>query len=109
MIDDTAYNAPHSIGLGFELQRAEFSLEGNPEPTTATVKIDGKPAGRWHFEVHTSIQGHTISVAYGPLEDSIGSVKASLNNPAGGRLQDSNPLEFPARLAFRELTIQDLL
>lgn len=95
-----------SIGLGFELLRAEFSLDNNESPTSATVKIDGREVD-WFFEVHTSILNHTISVSYGPIEDSIGSVQASLKYP--GITKPSSPFPTPQRISFKELTIQELL
>lgn len=94
------------IGLGFELQRAEFTFDDNDHPTTAQVKIDGQEVD-WFFEVHTDILEHTISVAYGPIEDSIGSVQASLKFP--GASKPSNPFPKPKRIPFKELSITDLL
>lgn len=95
-----------SIGLGFELQRAEFTLDDNSAPTKADVKIDGKDVD-WFFEVHTNIMNHTISVSYGPVEDAIPSVQASLNYP--GTSKPSDPFPKPHRIAFKQLSIQDLL
>ena len=40
------------IGLGFELQRAEFSLNNDSNATKATIKIDGKERPEWQFQLH---------------------------------------------------------
>lgn len=96
-----------SIGLGFELQRAEFTLDDPFNPTSATVKIDGKEKEDWFFEVHSVAHNHTVAVSYGPIEDSIGSVKASLGYP--GETKPSSPWATPLRIPFLELTIEDLL
>jgi len=98
---------PHRIGLGFELQRAEFILDNDKSPTAAEVKIDGQLATTWHFEVHTGVLNHTVSVAYGPIEWSVSSVKSALGYP--GAMKPSNPMGAPKRIIFRELTIEELI
>eukprot|EP01127_Copromyxa_protea_P024563 TRINITY_DN9745_c0_g1_i1.p1 TRINITY_DN9745_c0_g1~~TRINITY_DN9745_c0_g1_i1.p1 ORF type:complete len:294 (-),score=44.60 TRINITY_DN9745_c0_g1_i1:33-914(-) len=55
------------IGLGFELLRAEFTLEN--DDTTAKIAIDGKEKSDWHFEIHRLSHQHVASVAYGPPKD----------------------------------------
>ena len=96
------------IGLGFELQRAEFTLNDLQQPTQATVRIDGHQEPNWHFEIHSIEEhNHTISVAYGPIEDSIGPVRASLRYPGPNR--PSANFGIPSRIDFQELSIQDLL
>lgn len=83
-------------------------MDNNDKPTTATIAIDGIPAHDWVFEVHTDIQDHTISVAYGPIEDAMGSIKASLCYP--GPKRDANQFEpLPRRIPFVELSIDDLV
>lgn len=42
-----------SIGLGFELKRAEFKLDDEENPTSATVSIDKIARPDWVFEVHS--------------------------------------------------------
>lgn len=52
------------IGLGFELQRAEFTI--NFETNTATIAIDRVKRDNWHFELHHIDALHVAAVAYGP-------------------------------------------
>lgn len=40
------------IGLGFELQRAEFTLDAEQNPSSATLMIDKVSRPDWVFELH---------------------------------------------------------
>jgi hypothetical protein len=55
------------IGLGFELQRAEFSLNSDVNATMATVRIDGKERPEWQFQLHylNGSVPHVVCVALG--------------------------------------------
>jgi hypothetical protein len=83
-------------------------LDNNDAPTSATVKIDGQEEKDWYFELHSSTtHDHTISVAYGPIESTIGSVRSSLKYP--GPNKPSSPFPIPSRISFHEITIEDLM
>jgi len=61
------------LGLGFELQRAEFSYVPGREGVEARVAIDGLPHSGWRFFLHEmkarSGSQHWICVALGPLTE----------------------------------------
>jgi hypothetical protein len=88
------------IGLGFELQRAEFTLEN--EDTTAKVAIDGREHPEWHFEIHKLGSDHVASVAYGPPKEADDSCNYINRGAEVGDPQQMTRLGF-ALLSFEEL------
>eukprot|EP00743_Colponemidia_sp_Colp-15_P011427 GILK01012748.1.p1 GENE.GILK01012748.1~~GILK01012748.1.p1 ORF type:complete len:315 (-),score=53.15 GILK01012748.1:131-1075(-) len=75
------------IGLGFELQRSEFSYvtdaNGRPVETCngllkAQVKIDGLYKDNWSFFVHCIDPMHVIAVAFGDPREAHGSFRDTL-------------------------------
>jgi len=61
-----AYIKAVGIGLGFELQRAEFILDNNVAPTSAQVKIDGTLSPEWYFDIHSLGTNHVAASCLGP-------------------------------------------
>ena len=59
-----AYVKATGEGLGFELGKAEFTLDG----ATAAVSVDGAPQPRWAFHLHQLGRGHWASVARAPVD-----------------------------------------
>jgi 4'-phosphopantetheinyl transferase len=51
------------IGLGFDLRRASFHVEGTPTFRTAQVEIDGLLAPEWKLELFSLDDTHCVSVA----------------------------------------------
>jgi 4'-phosphopantetheinyl transferase len=51
------------IGLGFDLQRAEFSVA--PDGRGATATVDGKPLAGWTFTI-TRARQHVVALAIAP-------------------------------------------
>lgn len=88
-----------SIGLGFDLQRAEFELDESEQ--NATIKVDKKEHTGWHFEIHQLDSDHVSSVAYGPPEEADESC-GYIN-----RVKVNLPQELP-RVGFTLLTFQEL-
>jgi 4'-phosphopantetheinyl transferase len=69
------------IGLGFDLQRAEFTLTpvtsvGSDSALTAraTVKIEHEARSDWFFNIYR-VKEHIVSVAHGPPNDTCQSFK----------------------------------
>ena len=55
-------------GLGFKLQRCEFSFEGGPDAYVAHVHVDGRRAPAWRFYLQR-LGEHWVTVARGPPRD----------------------------------------
>jgi len=88
------------IGLGFELQRAEFTLSA--DKATAVIAVDGVHQTSWHFEIH-SIEDHVSAVAYGPASHTIASYQNVLN------VDNSLPRLPPARMEFVVLNFEEVV
>jgi len=96
-----AYIKSVGIGLGFELQRAEFTL---PSPElSATIAIDGKPREDWQFELHPIDNNkHVIAVAYGPPSQTTPNY-ASVLKP-----DSTTDVPNVPRIEFTILTFEDI-
>jgi 4'-phosphopantetheinyl transferase len=58
-----AYIKAVGIGLGFELQRAEFHYQdGNIWSNVAHVRIDGVHKAKWQFFLHSLDDKHWVSL-----------------------------------------------
>jgi 4'-phosphopantetheinyl transferase len=58
-----AYIKAVGIGLGFELQRAEFHYQdGNIWSNVAHVRIDGVHKTKWQFFLHSLDDKHWVSL-----------------------------------------------
>eukprot|EP00742_Colponemidia_sp_Colp-10_P009926 GILJ01010864.1.p1 GENE.GILJ01010864.1~~GILJ01010864.1.p1 ORF type:complete len:326 (+),score=46.48 GILJ01010864.1:34-978(+) len=86
------------IGLGFELQRSEFSFvtDANSRPVEtsngllrAQVKIDGRLKDNWSFFVHCIDLMHVTAVAFGDPREAHGSFRDTLF-PQGSPLYIDN-------------------
>jgi len=72
------------IGLGFELQRAQFKIdfEKNNEATVAISETIGGihvTQNNWHFELHELPNQHVAAVAYGPPSEADSSSSDGIN------------------------------
>ena len=67
------------IGLGFQLQTAEFDF--NQTRMTATLKVNGIAQNKWDFFIEDGSfsADHVVSVALGTFEDAIESYKQSFS------------------------------
>eukprot|EP01112_Ceratiomyxa_fruticulosa_P008371 TRINITY_DN2170_c0_g1_i2.p1 TRINITY_DN2170_c0_g1~~TRINITY_DN2170_c0_g1_i2.p1 ORF type:complete len:280 (-),score=45.30 TRINITY_DN2170_c0_g1_i2:61-900(-) len=88
------------IGLGFELQRAQFTI--NEEAGTATISIDGRPQPQWKFEIFTHIPNHIIACAFGPLNEAIPSYRSTFSGKA-------EEITVTPKLPFEILKVEQLL
>jgi len=98
------------IGLGFELQRAEFHIEGwddqqNPhyfarpqEQTSIVLWLDGTPSDLWSFDALLLDAEHVVAVAYG-----------SSILPCSSGTRRTLPVWPSRQIPFTFLTIQELL
>ena len=103
-------------GLGFELARAEFTIEpensGGAVAFRTSLRVGGQPARRWAFHVEELGSGHWVTVARGPPSDVVdahGNFRRSLR-----RIDDFGHLEWTRELcathpAFSLLSISDLV
>jgi 4'-phosphopantetheinyl transferase len=98
------------IGLGFELQRAEFTLDNSHYATKATIKIDEKEQPQWKFNLEY-IGNYVIAVARGPPSEAILSYQKVLNiNNTNHNYQSSLfPHENENSPSFRILTFEELI
>ena len=94
------------IGLGFELQQAQFTLNHPEKATTATVALFGKPRPEWKFGLH-HLDNHIISVAIGPCVEAIESYRKTLSTPNKTSVDES--AEKHILEPFQVLSINDLL
>eukprot|EP01126_Amoeba_proteus_P053621 TRINITY_DN6546_c0_g2_i3.p1 TRINITY_DN6546_c0_g2~~TRINITY_DN6546_c0_g2_i3.p1 ORF type:complete len:162 (-),score=29.76 TRINITY_DN6546_c0_g2_i3:226-711(-) len=89
------------IGLGFELQRAEFALSNADRQ--ATVSIDGRKRDNWFFEIHELPSDHVVSVAYGPPSEA---------DPSCTTINRFAPVDDPSRITripFQILSFDELV
>ena len=103
------------LGLGFELQRAEFSYVPGREGVEARVAIDGVPHSGWRFFIHETLAGsgerHWICVAHGPLAEACPSFLASAL-PEGVTENGSSSQASPAESEeppFRSRAVSELV
>jgi len=92
------------IGLGFELQQAEFHLD--LKTNTAIVYINNVLRKDWHFELHYLPNQHVAAVAYGPpaeADDCSRGAGINMSHVIGSGV-DTIP-----RVPFRILTLAELL
>jgi len=94
------------IGLGFELQRVEFTLDNNERGKSATVRIDGKEVPEWQFYLYYPDERHVIACAIGhPKEATNNFQKTFLNQLDLESKQESTS----GSITFTELVFDDLL
>lgn len=104
-----AYIKAVGIGLGFELQRAEFFFEdGNVWGDVAYLRLDGVERPDWCFHLSRLDNNHWACVAKGPPADAIDSFKETLHvldvdetTMAIALKKNINP--------FAQLTIEDIV
>jgi 4'-phosphopantetheinyl transferase len=87
-----AYIKAVGIGLGLDLQRAQFRCrkdEGNSRKreqgqrcATATVEIDGAERREWTFELAYLDADHIVAVARGPFSQALDAYKQVIGVPA---------------------------
>lgn len=98
------------IGLGFELQRAEFKVNIKDKEqnrgSTATVKIDGKDRNEWKFGLDYLDNNHVTAVAIGPPSEAILSFLQTMHSKKSS-IED-NAIDHVTQ-PFQILTIKDLL
>jgi len=90
--------------LGFELQRAEFTLDNNDNGSLATVRIDKKEMPDWTFDLDYPDNLHVIAVATGPPSEAIDSYKKTLTKPTDNTITASH-----GRIPFKSLKLEDLI
>lgn len=93
------------IGLGFELQRAQFTLDSNERATSATIAIDGKHRAEWRFDIDYLGGNHITACALGPPAESIGSFKDTLPTPNSAGSGSTQVKHVP----FQILKIEELV
>ncbi|MCO5550975.1 hypothetical protein L7F22_006195 [Adiantum nelumboides] len=96
------------IGLGFDLQRAEFFFsDGNVWNDAACLRLDGIERTDWCFHLSHLDEHHWVCVAKGPPADAVESFKKSLH------VLDVEGATFASALrgvnSFTQLTIEDLI
>ncbi|CAM6017330.1 unnamed protein product [Sphagnum balticum] len=104
-----AYIKAVGIGLGFELQRAEFHYQdGNIWSNVAHVRIDAVHKAKWQFFLHSLDDKHWVCVAKGPPADAIGSL---IETPSGKPI-DGDTCDAALTLqnkSFILLTVEQIL
>ena len=104
-----AYVKATGEGLGFELGRCEFRINGDKR--RASVAVDGVSRPDWIFHLHELGRGHWVSVARGPVSaivDAWGGFKATLHKWQVSADDHLSTLEEPEP-PFTLLHISDLL
>jgi len=91
------------IGLGFELQRAQFTLNDKSSPTSARIAIDGAERANWRFDIDNLI-GHYIASAVGPAHEATDAFKVTMNAPNTTRSPHDSP-----RVPYTMIPIDALL
>lgn len=96
------------------MQRAEFTLNNNDDPTFATIRIDGREHPEWKFELHKIGQKprqHLVAIARGPASQAIDTYKQALLNSALPDVLKENRSTSASDpiVPFVELTFQDLI
>jgi len=90
------------IGLGFELQRAQFTID--MARRTSKIAIDGVNRKDWHFELHVLPKDHVVTVAYGPPNEVDESCHQIMNIRHTVDVNDSIP-----RTEFKSIGIRELV
>lgn len=104
-----AYVKATGEGLGFELGRCEFKINGDNR--RATVIVDGVSRTDWMFHLHELGRGHWVSVARGPVSaivDAWGVFTATLQKGQVPMDEHFRALQEPEP-PFTLLHISDLL
>lgn len=94
------------IGLGFELKRAEFTLNDVSNPTSAILHIDGLRMDHWKFEIH-DLDNYIVSIAYGHPDEILESHKPLIHK-FDEACQQFN-LDQLSRCEFQKLDVESLL
>jgi hypothetical protein len=82
-----AYIKAVGIGLGFDLQRAQFRCRevadggGRGLCATATVEIDGAERREWTFELEYLDAHHLVAVARGPFAQALDGYRQAIGVP----------------------------
>lgn len=96
----------YSIGLGFELKRAEFIVDDIKNPTSAHIYIDGLFQKDWKFEIHY-VDNYVISIAYGNPCQIIDSCKSLISN-IDDISKNYDISEF-SRISFQQLDVESCI
>jgi len=99
-----AYIKAVGIGLGFELQRAEFTLDNNEKATSATIRIDGKEEPKWKFDLDYLDSKHVVACAIGPPSEATENYKKTLKSSVSS-INNIHDKHVP----FKILQFKDLL
>ena len=80
------------IGLGFNLQRASFSLgqQASEKMMSASVTIDSAPQPLWQFRVLELDDTHCIALACGPFSDVCWDFRSAPLSAADIHLEEAN-------------------
>lgn len=89
-----AYIKAVGIGLGFELQRADFTLDNNESPSSATIKIDGQQRGEWTFDIEALDSNHVVSCSRGPPSQAVPSYRETLSPSVSSRDPNDQVVHF---------------
>mmetsp|Transcript_47803 Transcript_47803/g.120659 ORF Transcript_47803/g.120659 Transcript_47803/m.120659 type:complete len:296 (+) Transcript_47803:194-1081(+) len=98
-------------GIAFELNQAEFHIEGGGLGDSATVHVDGRPLNGWSFQLHDLPDGHIVSVARGSPADIIDAYQEFTETLQRRTLtpeEHEAALQAPAP-AFSTLLVDDLV
>ena len=107
MIHYLAYIKAVGIGLGFELQRAQFSMDN--EFRRATILIDGKSQTEWKFGLDYIGDGtHSVAVAIGPPNEAIPSFRNFLPNGKKNKIEQETA-EKRVSIPFKEVSIEEII
>jgi len=100
-----AYIKAVGIGLGFELQRAQFTLDNNERASSAVIAIDGQARPEWSFDVDYLDDEHVAACSLGPPDEAISTYKTTMAIPESkGSSVQSHP-----RTTFKVFKIQELV
>jgi len=92
------------IGLGFELQRAEFTLDNNHNGSLATVRIDKKERPEWKFYLDYPDNWHVVACATGPPSEAVETFKKTLTKPTDNTITATH-----SNIPFKSLKLEDLI
>lgn len=97
------------VGLGFELQRAEFFFKDrNVWSDFACLRLDGKERSDWCFHLFHLDNSHWVCVAKGPPADAVESFKKTLHVLDVASTTLDRALRAEAN-SFALLTIHDII
>lgn len=99
-----AYIKAVGIGLGFELLRAQFTLDNNEKATSAVIAIDGQARPEWKFDIHYLDEEHIAACSLGPPEEALSFQKTMVTPESKGTAVGKH-LHTP----FQVLKIQELV